>query len=58
MSIGEVIWEVKTERLGTYWLYSISYELWGMSFLAFVLNNSGCIRRIRSIWLSIFLVIF
>ena len=28
-----------------------------MSFLAFVLENSGCIRRMRSIWLSIFLII-
>ena len=29
-----------------------------MSFLAFVLDNSGCIKRIRWIWLSIFPVIF
>ena len=29
-----------------------------MIFLAFALDSSGCIKRIRSIWLRIFLVIF
>ena len=29
-----------------------------MSFLAFALDNSGCIKRMRSLWLSIFVTIF